>query len=120
MRYTRKAFKKRRCEARNSCLRGIARRHTEAPEGKTETLTKAGPALFSPAGPQDHMRIIHMAKKTVTHPRHAVEIADSLRLIRQLIQAADLRLDVAKNDLGVARVGLAELEQELATVGVAP
>lgn len=51
-------------------------------------------------------------------PRSAVEIAENLKQLRQLIQVADLQIDRAKTDLGVARVGLAELEQELVTIGM--
>jgi len=51
-------------------------------------------------------------------PRSAVEIAENLKQLRQLIQVADLQIDRAKTDLGVARVGLAELEQELVTAGM--
>jgi hypothetical protein len=54
----------------------------------------------------------------VAQPRAAVEIADSLTQIRQLIQVADLQIDRAKNDLGVARVALADIEQELVTRGI--
>jgi hypothetical protein len=50
--------------------------------------------------------------------RSAVEIADQIGLIRQLVSIADQQIDKAKVDLGVARVGLAELEQELATRGM--
>jgi hypothetical protein len=59
-------------------------------------------------------------KKTVAHPRSAVEIAESIKLVRQLIQVADIQMDRAKNDLGVARVGLAELEHEITEHGVRP
>ena len=58
-------------------------------------------------------------EKTVAQPRTAVEIAESVKLVRALIAVADKQIDRAKTDLGVARVGLAELEQELATRGIA-
>lgn len=53
-------------------------------------------------------------------PRSAVEIGESIKLVRQLIGVADAQITKARNDLGVARLGLAELEQELATHGIAP
>jgi len=62
-----------------------------------------------------------MARKTrVSEPRAAVEIAESVKLVRQLIGIADAQIDKARLDLGLARVGLAELEQELVTLGIAP
>jgi hypothetical protein len=57
-------------------------------------------------------------KKVIAEPRSAVEIADSIKLVRQLIQVADLQIERAKTDLGVARVGLAELEEELSVRGI--
>jgi len=60
-----------------------------------------------------------MSRKTgIAEPRSAVEIAESVALIRALVTLADKRIDAAQVDLGVARVGLAELEQELATRGI--
>lgn len=55
----------------------------------------------------------------LNEPRAAVEIAESIRNCRDLIRLADLQMDKARNDLGVARVGLAELEQELVSRGIA-
>jgi hypothetical protein len=48
------------------------------------------------------------------------EIADKCSQIRQLIALADQQLDRAKTDMAVARVGLAELEQQLLTGTVKP
>jgi hypothetical protein len=56
---------------------------------------------------------------TVTEPPNAAEIADKCHQIRALIGIADQQLDRAKTDLGVARIGLADLEQTLLTLGVA-
>lgn len=56
----------------------------------------------------------------LNEPRTAVEIAESIRNCRDLIRLADVQMDKARNDLGVARVGLAELEQELVSRGIAP
>ena len=62
-----------------------------------------------------------MAHRTrVTEPRAAVEIAESVKLVRQLIGIADAQIDKARLDLGLARVGLAELEEELSARGIAP
>lgn len=62
-----------------------------------------------------------MARDTrMPEPRSAVEISESIKLCRQLIGLADQQITKARNDLGLARVGLAELEQELATRGIAP
>jgi hypothetical protein len=58
--------------------------------------------------------------KRVSEARPAVEIAESVKLVRQLIALADQQIRKASNDLGIARVGLAELEAELATRGSAP
>lgn len=58
-------------------------------------------------------------KKGVAEPRSAVEIAESIKLVRQLIQLADQQVTKACTDLGMARVGLAELETELVTRGMA-
>lgn len=55
----------------------------------------------------------------VAQPCAAVEIADSLTQIRQLIQLADLQMERVRNDLGVARVALADIEEELITRGLA-
>ncbi len=59
-----------------------------------------------------------MAKGTLAEPRPAVEISESIKLVRLLISVADQQIEKARVDLGVARVGLAELEQELATRGI--
>lgn len=60
-----------------------------------------------------------MARGTsIPEPRSAVEIAESLKLIRSLIGLADSQIAKVRVDLGVARVGLAELEAELATRGI--
>lgn len=53
-------------------------------------------------------------------PRSAVEISESIKLVRQLIGLADQQITKARTDLGVARVGLAELEAELASRGIEP
>jgi hypothetical protein len=58
-------------------------------------------------------------KKGIAEPRSAVELAESVKLVRQLIGLADQQITKARTDLGVARVGLAELEEELATRGIA-
>lgn len=64
-------------------------------------------------------RVTFMARGTsISEPRSAVEIAESLKLIRSLIGLADQQIDKIRVDLGLARVGLAELEQELATRGI--
>ena len=57
--------------------------------------------------------------KRVSEPRPAVEIAESIKLIRSLVGLADQQIEQLRVDLGVARVGLAELETELATRGIA-
>jgi hypothetical protein len=60
-----------------------------------------------------------MARGNSIHqPRSAVEIAESLKLIRSLVGLADNQIEKMRVDLGVARVGLAELETELATRGI--
>jgi hypothetical protein len=56
--------------------------------------------------------------KRVSEARSAVELAESVKLVRQLILLADQQIDRAKTDLGIARVGLAELELELVTRGI--
>jgi len=56
--------------------------------------------------------------KRVSEPRPAVEIAESIKLVRLLVNVADQQIEKLRVDLGVARVGLAELEQELATRGL--
>lgn len=58
-------------------------------------------------------------EKGVAEPRSAVEIAESIKLVRQLIGLADQQITKPRNDLGMARVGLAELESELAVIGMA-
>ena len=58
--------------------------------------------------------------KSISEPRSAVEIAESVSLIRALVTLADKQIERAQTDLGVARVGLAELEQELVARGMAP
>ena len=55
----------------------------------------------------------------LNEPRSAVEIADSIRNCRDLIRIADVQLEKARTDLGVARLGLAELEEELRSRGMA-
>jgi GAF domain-containing protein len=55
----------------------------------------------------------------LNEPRSAVEIADSIRNCRDLIRIADVQLEKARTDLGVARLGLAELEEELSSRGMA-
>jgi hypothetical protein len=55
-----------------------------------------------------------------TRPPSRAEMADKCSLIRQLITIADQQIDRAKTDLSVARVGLAELEQQLLTGEVQP
>jgi hypothetical protein len=60
-----------------------------------------------------------MTRAKVREPaRPAVEIAEQLHLVRQLIAVADQQLDKAKHDLGIARVGLADIEAELLSRGV--
>lgn len=59
-----------------------------------------------------------MAKGTLAEPRPAVEIAESIRTVRHLVGVADQQIAKAVNDLGIARVRLAELERELQTSGV--
>jgi len=56
--------------------------------------------------------------KSIPERRSAVEVAESIGVVRQLIRVADLQLDRARTDLGVARVRLAELERELTTAGM--
>ena len=55
----------------------------------------------------------------LNEPRSAVEIADSIRNCRDLIRIADVQLEKARADLGVARLGLAELEEELSNRAMA-
>ncbi len=55
----------------------------------------------------------------LNEPRSAVEIAESIRNCRDLVRIADVQIEKARNDLGVARLGLAELEEELSTRGMA-
>ncbi len=55
----------------------------------------------------------------LNEPRSAVEIADSIRNCRDLIRIADVQLEKARTDLGVARLCLAELEEELSSRGIA-
>jgi hypothetical protein len=55
---------------------------------------------------------------TVLQALDPADLADRIRNIRSLITIADQQIDRAKTDLGVARVGLADLEQQLLTVGV--
>lgn len=60
-----------------------------------------------------------MARESrMPEPRSAVEISESIKLVRQLIGLADQQITKARTDLGLARVGLAELETELATRGI--
>lgn len=54
----------------------------------------------------------------LNEPRSAVEIAESIKNCRDLIRVADVQLEKARTDLGVARLGLAELEQELSSRGI--
>ena len=54
----------------------------------------------------------------VNEPRSAVEIAESIKSCRDLIQIADAQIDKAKADLSIARLGLAEVELELTSRGV--
>ncbi len=55
----------------------------------------------------------------LNEPRSAVEIADSIKNCRHLIRVADLQLEKARTELGVARLGLAEIEEELSSRGIA-
>lgn len=57
--------------------------------------------------------------KSISEPPNAAEVADKCQQIRALIGIADQQLDRAKTDLGVARIGLADLEQTLLTLGMA-
>jgi hypothetical protein len=57
-------------------------------------------------------------KKTLAHPRSAVEIAESLTVVRGLIGVADQQITNAVTDLGIAGVRLAEIETELTTRGL--
>ena len=59
-------------------------------------------------------------ESVLNEPRSAVEIADSIKNCRDLIRIADVQLEKARTDLGVARLGLAELEEELSNRGIAP
>jgi hypothetical protein len=54
----------------------------------------------------------------LNEPRSAVEIADSIRNWRDLIRLADAQIEKARTDLSVARVGLAEVEEELSSRGI--
>lgn len=54
----------------------------------------------------------------LNEPRSAVEIAESIKSCRDLIRVADVQLEKARSDLGIARLGLAELELELTTRGI--
>lgn len=54
----------------------------------------------------------------LNEPRSAVEIAESIKSCRELIRVADAQIDKAKSDLSIARLGLAEVELELATRGL--
>jgi len=56
----------------------------------------------------------------LNEPRSAVEIAEAIKNCRGLIRVADVQLEKARTDLSVARLGLAELEEELSTRGIAP
>lgn len=58
--------------------------------------------------------------KSVSDGRSAVEVAESIGVVRQLIGVADQQINKARNDLGIARVRLAELERELVSQGVKP
>ena len=58
-------------------------------------------------------------RSVLNEPRSAVEIAESIRNCRDLIRLADTQIEKARTDLGVARLGLAELEEELASRGIA-
>jgi len=53
----------------------------------------------------------------VKEPRSAAEIAESIKNCRDLTGLADAQIGKALIDLGVARAGFAELEQELRTRG---
>lgn len=57
--------------------------------------------------------------RSVPERRSAVEVAESIRVVRNLISIADQQISKARTDLGVARVRLAELERELSTAGCA-
>ncbi len=59
-----------------------------------------------------------MSNSQTTPARPAVEIAESISLIRSLVSLATRQIEKAQVDLGVARVGLSELEAELVTRGV--
>lgn len=58
-------------------------------------------------------------RRQLPQPRLRDEIADDLHNVRQLIQLADEQIAKGKQDLAVARAGLADLEHELRS-GVRP
>lgn len=59
-------------------------------------------------------------RNTVPERRSAVEVAESIRVVRHLIGIADQQISKARADLGIARLRLAELEREVSGAGVAP
>lgn len=61
-----------------------------------------------------------MARKTgVAEPRSAVEIAEQVKLARRLISLAGEQARQALINVDLAKVGLADLEAELAVRGMA-
>ncbi len=60
-----------------------------------------------------------MANEQIPQPRPAAEFAESVRLIRALVGVGMRQIEKAQVDLGVAIAGMAELEHELSTRGVA-
>lgn len=56
--------------------------------------------------------------QNISQPRSALELAESIKLVRSLVGLADQQIEKLRVDLGVAIVGLAELEMELKSRGV--
>jgi hypothetical protein len=54
----------------------------------------------------------------LNEPRSAVEIAESCKGCRDLIRVAYAKIEGVRSDLGIARLGLAELALELTTRGL--
>lgn len=61
-----------------------------------------------------------MARKSgVAEPRSAVEIAEQVKLARRLLTLGAEQLKRAEQNFDLARVGLADLEAELSSRGMA-
>ena len=54
----------------------------------------------------------------LNEPRSAVEIAADIKNCRDLIRIADQQMQKARTDLGVARLGLIDIEEELTIRGL--